>query len=981
MTNTRIWAGGTDTLTATAAGDFTFPFNEVFEPINNTDVFGSDLVIQGIIGTGGGASSTAGSSLRLENSAISWDGTAVDTGGGNISNGMSMIFTNVSFSKAGTNYHAFGNWNTRNLAEVPIYVFNGVNFHGDVAANGETGMSFFNGNAAATKTIDGVAYTSAFNNVSFWNGETLASGNAKGGVGQLNTGTPIVSAILGPVGTNLNSSGHLCLLRFANQNSATAALVNHDAHQGITCGLDFRAVSQLDTTQRAYITADGGASIAHINPIIGLQGGSGGTFFTRQFSGGSRQEVYVATNPQTTDGGLHLVTFQASDLVTTDNTSNPEQSRGIKFLPETWDPTNPPGFVSGQVHTLPTNGFMLRQLAYEGTTSSNTIASNVRTAVVSLEDWSYRKYSWNQQPTAGLFGRSVVITTPTSVAGTQLADSQVTTARNNGFNQYTGTGWDDTTDVDDLIDPVTSLPAFDTPAKTLAHAANTGEAIVAKSKLISWNDVSNGVDANNARVLLGYSMSGTTATYGLALNLNAAAGTNAANGSNSTSIFNVTDTRTSEAVTVLKATTINLVGDILSSDNDKVTFDGTTINLPDTTYTRASFRADTVSGFFASENHSGVNFAKTATVNLSTTGLTADGALQFSDIFGTNPTVSSGTVTVNSPVQIFIDGLAPGFAAGTNVTVSVNYTIESDQDLTVGLLRVYRNGTPDPVSAANPVVTSIQPNQVVDIVYIEPGRTDFLHRIIGGPSPISQTVTVMNIENFYNNSSTDTSAIFGTSIPVNGVMNIGCNQDEFSGVLINDALQEELKRNAHYADLIQQTQITDICSSDGETAALNGDHINITSGTPYTIGYVRNSGTSTLTPKTTRTLVGGDTIEVGVTILLPAGFDPNITAVQIGTAVQQINANTDEVTTDVSAALTATQTALTTSIGENKTAIEGVNTVATGLQTNVNKTVKGMGYLISNGDSTTPAVTGGRLGGIKPKNADYSSTATYEEIL
>ena len=42
---------------------------------------------------------------------------------------------------------------------------------------------------------------------------------------------------------------------------------------------------------------------------------------------------------------------------------------------------------------------------------------------------------------------------------------------------------------------------------------------------------------------------------------------------------------------------------------------------------------------------------------------------------------------------------------------------------------------------------------------------------------------------------------------------------------------------------------------------------------------------------------------------------------------------------------------------------------------------RGVGYLVSNGNATTPATTDSRLVGIKPKRADYNEAIQYEDIL
>ena len=57
----------------------------------------------------------------------------------------------------------------------------------------------------------------------------------------------------------------------------------------------------------------------------------------------------------------------------------------------------------------------------------------------------------------------------------------------------------------------------------------------------------------------------------------------------------------------------------------------------------------------------------------------------------------------------------------------------------------------------------------------------------------------------------------------------------------------------------------------------------------------------------------------------------------------------------------------------------GIDNSATAAR--VQNAERGVGYLVSNGNATTPATTDSRLVGIKPKNANYSDTVSYEDIL
>ena len=363
---------------------------------------------------------------------------------------------------------------------------------------------------------------------------------------------------------------------------------------------------------------------------------------------------------------------------------------------------------------------------------------------------------------------------------------------------------------------------------------------------------------------------------------------------------------------------------------------------------------------------------------------TLDGSITFNGIvgFGTNTSITvtdnsnlSG-LTLNIPTGVTVSVLGAAstdFAAitgaGTFVSI-VNYAISNTR--TAGLQSVYRNGTLETLTDPT-IIPNIQPNDVIDVVYSETGRSDFLQRVNAGAAPTPTTITVINAPTPFPTSSPATGLLAPqvpapftfSGGPLDGqtltVMQINITEAAVSETEVNTALQQQVKATANYNALIQMTQLVDLISSDGaaSTGAMDGDHVLFTASIPVICGYVRPAGTDQSSQALAGPTITGDftpdgggastEITIGVVMSNIAAFDPAVTGGQINDAVTAVN-------------------------GHTTAEIVTVEDIA-------NKTSNGVGYLVSNGDATTPAVTTGRLGGIKPKNADYSSTTSYDEVL
>ena len=396
----------------------------------------------------------------------------------------------------------------------------------------------------------------------------------------------------------------------------------------------------------------------------------------------------------------------------------------------------------------------------------------------------------------------------------------------------------------------------------------------------------------------------------------------------------------------VSGSTVTWNGDISLTDSAGgvvFTDGGTAVSIPRISRLNSSPNFDTISGINVTVDTDVVGVNLTATgvltlansISISDSVLTAgsgfsnfpttlDGSITFNGSFRYTSGVNTLTVTdssnlggltliVNAGATVNIRGaVASDFLAITGsgtVNFIVDYTITNTR--TDGLLTVFRtNGGSVAVdSGVTTTISNILANEIVDVVYTETNRTDFLQRIPGSAAPTTTTIAVMNAPNEAPNA-TITAGIFVPQVPTGGVMNINVTESITDGGEVNYALQNQVKGTLNYNSVVQQAQVADIIVSDGATsgAAANSDHIRFISSIPANVAFIRdtsdNADSQSLAgPKTTLNIQGGGTVEVGVTINAPAGFDPAITGGQIASAVTAINNNTDaelvQVTTDV----------------------------------------------------------------------------------
>ena len=365
----------------------------------------------------------------------------------------------------------------------------------------------------------------------------------------------------------------------------------------------------------------------------------------------------------------------------------------------------------------------------------------------------------------------------------------------------------------------------------------------------------------------------------------------------STAVISRTDELTSGDIDTLSATTINLRTDVTGVD---LTATGNIDLGIGNTITGSTLTAASYSNFPTTLDGS-ITFVGTNTFS-GTSSLTVTDRSNLGGL----------TLNVPSGVTLNVTGAsATDFAAVTG-SGTVNYLLAYPivNDRTEGLLTVFRDGVVEAVTTSIP---NIQANQVIDVVYTEAGRTDFLQRINTGAAPGPMTIMIMNAPNAAPTATLD-SGIFVPQAPVGGVMSINVTESITDGGEVNFALQNQVKATLNYNTVVQQAQQADLIISDGATSggAADSDHIQLIASVPVNVAYIRdfsdNADSQSLAGPLTSgsfTPQGGSPtpIMVGVTLNAPAGFDPAITGGQINGAIEAINTNTDaelaQVTSDV----------------------------------------------------------------------------------
>ena len=464
------------------------------------------------------------------------------------SSGTSFLWDNVRVLYSGRAYNFIGNFHAR-TAGLPTYTWNDVRLEGEVDTT--TGTSFLNIFSGA------VDNASTFNNVSFWNRETIASGDARGGTWQTTTNNVYNNTVVGPFGTQLEGvQTSRMIARFANQGRTDRSITNH---AGLSSNYDMRSLGQvqasnltnltgnvLPTNLNWFIDVDTGGRMYFLNWLPGRPNTDAINNFTFSniFNAGSgptrggRAHVCVGINQNFNANGItdvnHTVTFSDATLNRSPTSATDSNNvRGVFFLPGAWDVNTPPVYRTGRVHANPgpivfevqDADFTNRDLAGGADPLVN------RYDIRPLVSPSFRKYSWRQQPDNTTWGREITVAVPADNA----SDADVATAREGGYDIYDGSTWTTSTSLVDPVDPYITLlgSQFDTPA--LARAQITGVGTVDQGTRIvgaikercytqlSATGASAVVNANNTRFALPYAFNNQVFNSGVRTILNGAA--------------------------------------------------------------------------------------------------------------------------------------------------------------------------------------------------------------------------------------------------------------------------------------------------------------------------------------------------------------------------------------------------------------------------------------------------------------------------
>ena len=446
LANSSNWewngAGFTEITTAPPNRDFTLASTGTNSVEFNNKIISCDKFML----TGASNATVAVGTYRASNSVVVIDGQALNRN--SINNRTASIFDTVDFFKTNTVYGVFGHFGTGTPS---TQTWNNVRLLGDLAANGQCGLSIYYAN---------ISDDSVFNNLSLWNGLDLLTGDAKAGQIQNSSRANYDSPLFGPAFIVFNSIPNANLLvRFANQGAGVASSSTRFNHQGCLANPDFRAWQQLnDDTGQFFIDLDTGANIAIVNPLMGQPHRSANFYQTSVFNGGSdlggRADWFMGCNVNSGTGD-HRYTFLQADVTrpaqaTTGNVGGMTTSTGgLAFFPtdanggSTWtltgtytgdsDPvTTAAGFpntslsyFNRRVYDNIPNGFLFRQQKVIGPFTTNTQVTagdisrytNRRAPVPTYSPKSFRKYSWQQQWPSDA-GSMTTITSPSISAPT-----------------------------------------------------------------------------------------------------------------------------------------------------------------------------------------------------------------------------------------------------------------------------------------------------------------------------------------------------------------------------------------------------------------------------------------------------------------------------------------------------------------------------------------------------------------------------------
>ena len=621
--------------------------------------------------------------LTLENSSLDINPS------GNL-NGIKgfWVMNNVDIYSQVSDYVAIGNWTPGSAT----YNWDNVNFICNV--DNTQALGFMSPFFFTVNTVTGL------NNISFWNGNTLASTLAGGAVLQTTSDLIWDSPTFGPFGLRLNTSNlsGRALLRTSGSDNAGAI----NSTQGYIINDDRTSWGEInDATHIATISIDTGANTMFINTLPGVPTSSASFTYANvvgNTASNARVRNATVTNPVCDDNSVKYtipssLVASAFAVPTTLPLSSDFNAQATTFSTQTLaNPANGFGFIN-QVKQFTSGATVTGEESNYGIITDADSPNSV--AIAQIPTHSYRQYSWLQQPSNTLFGRELQVAPPVNNA----TAAQVATARANGYSiiNVGPTGavtWGDEYDVNTAVDPYIALTGFTavgvaTAAYDGAPVNRSGVHVIGQMKEVA---MTTNPDANNTKIDLPYEVIGTAVDFG---SRTVTIGSDQSRAYNTTTAsIDASAITPDDLITEVEAATITLTGIGWEDSTDKIGLVATSsINLGGVSVVSGSFHAPVVncdgagvisdSDFVTSSivtlqssTKLGANNTYTArsSSNLMscfwTGGLTLGQTYTAEELLGEGYTIADGDqLDLNTNVQINVATSDPQITGGANVTL------------------------------------------------------------------------------------------------------------------------------------------------------------------------------------------------------------------------------------------------------------------------------------------------------------------------
>ena len=595
---------------------------------------------------------------------------------------------NVDIYSQVSDYVAIGSWAGAGSA---TYNWDNVNFVCNV--NNSLALGFMSPFFFLVNTVTGL------NNISFWNGNTLASTLAGGAVLQTTSDLIWDSPVFGPFGLRLNTSNLAGRALLRTSGSDNAGGIN--ATQGYIINDDRTSWGEIDDV--SYITTisiDSGANTMFINTLPGAPTNSASFTYANvvgNTASNARVRNATVTNPVCDDNSVKYtipssLVASAFAVPTILPLSSDFNAQATTFSTQTLaNPANGFGFIN-QVKQFTSGATVTGEESNYGIITDADSPNSV--AIAQIPTHSYRQYSWLQQPSNTLFGRELQVAPPVNNATAE----QVATARAAGYSiiNVGPTGavtWGDEYDTNTEVDPYIALTGFTavgvaTAAYDGAPANRSGVHIIGQMKEIA---MTTNPDAVNTKIDLPYEVIGTAVDFG---SRDITIGSDQSRSYSTTAAaIDIASISPDDLITEVRATTITLSGLGWEDSSDKIhCLASSQINLGGISVVNGSFEAPTVncsgsgilsnsdfvtSNIITIQNATKLGANNTYTARTSgniisanwTGGLTLDQTYTPEELLGEGYSIADGdTINLNSNVNIFVEETDDQITYGTGVT-------------------------------------------------------------------------------------------------------------------------------------------------------------------------------------------------------------------------------------------------------------------------------------------------------------------------